>query len=41
MINVFSKVGKPSIYKDNGTHLLPIDVLDGEVVETRWGGGAD
>ena len=36
-----SKVVRPSIYKDNGTHLLAIDVLDGEVVETRWGGGAD
>ena len=24
-----------------GSHLLAIDVLDGEVVETRWGGGAD
>ena len=36
-----SKVARQSIYKDNGTHLLPIDVFDGEVVETRWGGGAD
>ena len=39
-----SKVVRQSICKDNATtgpHLLPIDVLDGEVVETRWGGGAD
>ena len=27
--------------RTTGPHLLPIDVLDGEVVETRWGGGAD
>ena len=42
MINVLTtRLWDHRSTRTTGPHLLAIDVLDGEVVETRWGGGAD